>query len=956
MPARARVAGAEADPDLGPIGRQAEREALAGFASSLRRGPAALVIEGPLGVGKTTLWREGLRIAESQGCRTLVARPSEAELPLACSALGDLMERVPAEALATLPAPQRRAVESALVGDDDGGGRRDWRAASLGLLALVRRLATSAPLVVAVDDLQWLDSPTARVLAFLVRRLTVERVGLLGTVRREGPRRFAVEALLEARPLTRLEPGPLPVRQLDELVRRRLGTGLARPALARVHRASGGNPLGALEMAAELLQAQPAAAPADPVPVPHRLVDLLAPRLARLQAGARLALAAVAALAEPRLETVSGALARHPAGASGLRLALQAGVLRERDGRLACPEAMLATTAYQALTARDRRLLHEAIAGFLDEPDERAWHLALARPEVDTELAGRLELAGRRALARGASDVAACLSEQAVLHTPAEAARDGRRRSLQAADGWFAAGDLPRCRAILDDLARGWPDEEERAAVYSCLGWVARDERGWTAARALFLQAERRSGRESAAAARTQLALAWTAEGQGRLAEAAARARDAARRAIRPGQPELEREAGALLAFVEAQLGRPDAMERLAGTGQAAGGGEPVAPHEPPAGLLARAYVWQGDADRARGLFELLLREAAACGRESSRPLLLARLAEAECWAGAWRRALGLAEEGYELARSCGQLAVSGSLLCVRGLAAVHLGRVEDARAWAEAGTQRSVESGDAAAELLGRQVLGLVELWTGRPAEAHAHLGAVVARLRASGAAEPGLYRFLPDEVQALVSLGRLDEARALLAWWRRAAGELGRLWVGPIADRCAGTILSAAGDLEGAAAFLQRAAEGSDRLGPFERGRIHLQLGVVRRRLKQRAAARASLRRAVEVFRDLGAGRWADSAACDLRRAGERPASGDLTTTETHVAELVAQGWTNPEIARRLFISPRTVEANLTSVYRKLGVSGRVRLARRLVPAVSARDPGRQEEWSGRGPTGTS
>src|SRR5213078_323733 len=116
MLAGPREAGAGVEPHPGPIGRQAEREALAGFASSLRRGPAALVIEGPLGVGKTTLWKEGLRIAESRGFRTLVARPSEAELPLAYSALGDLMERVPAEALATLPAAQRRAVESALVG------------------------------------------------------------------------------------------------------------------------------------------------------------------------------------------------------------------------------------------------------------------------------------------------------------------------------------------------------------------------------------------------------------------------------------------------------------------------------------------------------------------------------------------------------------------------------------------------------------------------------------------------------------------------------------------------------------------------------------------------------------------------------------------------------------------------------------------------------------------------
>src|SRR5262245_5964591 len=152
------------------IGRQAELEALARFVSAVGRGPAGLIIEGPMGIGKTVLWEEGLRIAAGTGCQTLTARPSEAELPLAFTTLGDLVERVPGEALSALPAPRRQAVESVLMGFDDGGERRDWRATSLGVLALVRQLTASGPLVIAVDGLQWLDSSTAQVLSFLVRR------------------------------------------------------------------------------------------------------------------------------------------------------------------------------------------------------------------------------------------------------------------------------------------------------------------------------------------------------------------------------------------------------------------------------------------------------------------------------------------------------------------------------------------------------------------------------------------------------------------------------------------------------------------------------------------------------------------------------------------------------------------------------------------------------------------
>jgi DNA-binding CsgD family transcriptional regulator len=229
------------------------------------------------------------------------------------------------------------------------------------------------------------------------------------------------------------------------------------------------------------------------------------------------------------------------------------------------------------------------------------------------------------------------------------------------------------------------------------------------------------------------------------------------------------------------------------------------------------------------------------------------------------------------------------------------------------------------------RSALGFIELSVGRPDACTAWLDPLRLKLTAGGYVEPGLYRFLPDQVEALVQLGQTDTAEEVLAPFESAAVRLDRRWAVATARRCRGLISSARGDQEGAVDLLKESLRLSENLGqPFEVARTALALGTVARRGRRRSVARDALRHAVDLFERLGPGRWAERARRELDRVGLRPSSSnELTETELRITELVATGRRNPEIARVLFMSRKTVEAHLTSMYRKLGIHSRAELA---------------------------
>jgi len=343
--------------------------------------------------------------------------------------------------------------------------------------------------------------------------------------------------------------------------------------------------------------------------------------------------------------------------------------------------------------------------------------------------------------------------------------------------------------------------------------------------------------------------------------------------------------------------------------------------------------MWSDDLLSARARFEALYGRALDRGDESSLPLILAHLSGIECTLGDWVSAHDRATTAYDVALQTVQLPHQAYALGARALVNAHLGRVEETRADAgEALRLTSVEPnsyGSASASA----ALALLELSLDDPAATHAALGLLVGRYEVEGVIEPGAQRFLADEIEALIGLGRSEEAAGALARLEERAQRLERRSALAACARCRGLLAASGGDLEAALASFRDALTLNESLEmPFERARALLGLGATERRAKERRAARQTLEAALELFERLGAGLWAAQARTELQRIGGRaPARGELTAAEWRVAELVAQGRTNREVAAALFLTPRTVEGTLSRVYAKLGVRSRAELAHR-------------------------
>ena len=357
--------------------------------------------------------------------------------------------------------------------------------------------------------------------------------------------------------------------------------------------------------------------------------------------------------------------------------------------------------------------------------------------------------------------------------------------------------------------------------------------------------------------------------------------------------------------------------------------------------VVAQLLKYTDRLDEARRAFTEILADAAAHGVESPIPQIRYHLAELECWAGNWATALEHARQSEAAAQRHHMGAMSSEGQFAVGLMEAHLGRVDPARQAALEGLRVAEQAGEVLILIPNLGVLGFLELSLGRHAEAEAYLSRAVELERAMGVREPAYFRILPDEVEALVALGRLDEAESLLAPFEEAGRRLGRAWAIATGARCRALVLAARGDLAGASDAADEAVRSHDGLPlPFELGRTLIVRGTVERRAKRKKEARDTLTKALDIFDGLGAALWAEKTRAELARIGGRaPSSLELTPTEDRVAVLVAGGSTNREVADALFISIHTVEANLKRIYRKLGVRSRTELASKFRSAP--RDP---------------
>jgi DNA-binding CsgD family transcriptional regulator len=886
------------------IGRESELAILDRFLDSISTGPSALLLFGEPGIGKTTVWREGLASALPRGYRTLSCSPVEAETRLSYAALGDLLEPVLEEALPSLPEPQRRALEVALLRAPSSGARADQRAVSLAVLGCLRSAASTSPVVVAVDDIQWMDIPSVRVLQFVVRRLKDEQVGVMTAARgaRTDDDPFGVVPAFADRAQA-VQVGPLSKDALERVLRAKVGEGLSPTTLLRLHEMSGGNPFFAREIGLALLRRGGDVTAGEGLPIPDRLQELIEDRLGGLPGPTVEALEVVSALSAPTFDVIAAAIAPSRGVDDRLGPAIDNEVVEVVGARLRFTHPLLASAVYQRTPLVRRRQLHARLATIVRDAEERARHLALSVEGTDVAVADALEEAASLASSRGAPQSAAELWEMA------------RRATV-------------RERAV--DLSMAGP---ARGRVLLELGMALAETEGWRGAWAVFEAARGEAGDDLALRARVEQNLGYSWLFRGDLAASERHARAALQLAEELQEPRVMAEAFQAYPFVEFLLGRGVDQELLdrgiALEGHLEGA---FKSHVIRASfVVAQLLKFIDRLDEARRTFTELLGDAAAHGIETPISQIRYHLAELECRAGNWDAAMAHARESRAAAQRNRMGPMSSEGHFAVGLVEAHLGRADPARLAALEGLRVAEAAGETLLLIPNLSVLGFLEISLGRPAEADAHLSRAVELEQAMGVREPAYFRVVPDEAEALVALGRLDEAEALLAPFEEAGRNLDRAWTIATGARCRALVLAARGDLAGASAAADEAVQEHDRLPlPFELGRTLLVRGAVERRAKRKREARDTLTKALEVFDGLGAALWADKTRADLARIGGRaPSSLDLTPTEDRVAALVAAGGTNREVADALFVSIHTVEANLKRIYRKLGVRSRTELA---------------------------
>jgi DNA-binding CsgD family transcriptional regulator len=900
----------------GIVGREQKLASLRDFIARTEQGTAALVLEGEAGIGKSTLWLAGVEYAREQGLRVLSSRPAEAERGLAYAGLGDLFEDVLGEVLPALSPPRRRALEVALLLEEASGDSVDRRALDVAVRDVLQLLGERGPLLLAVDDVQWLDASSANALAFALRRLTADRVHVLLARRLvDDERPSEIEQALDPERLQRVRVGPLSVGALHRFLRDRLGRAFARQTLLRIHEQAGGNPFFALELA-RVLDAD--IDPAQPLPVPETLEELVRGRLSGLPPSTREALALASALGTAPVSLLD----RAGATAAALDEAIAAHVIERENETIRFTHPLLSSVLYSSLGDGEQRRVHERIAGIADDPLLRARHLALSRVSPDDDVARVLDDAATLAADRGAAALAAELAEQALRLTPLDRRDERHRRALAAARGHHAAGEWTRAWTIATALLSETEIGTWRAEALVFLAEIESLERSVELLEEALREATSRPALRSVIHCR----LAWatrfitTDDHAGAALELAEELDDDVLRAH-------ARSVQAILDWFAGNAEAPEDLPVRARDLPSAVGGEHVVAEGTSA--LVNTFAPSSMRDEARALLEHEHQE----WRERDEPRsarALWGLSWVEFWTGRWALAADHAARAHDISIQYG-LEVPQDHLPI-ALIAVHRGQLELAR-----------EHSERALDLAERQfglhppqhlaILGVVTLWSGDAAAAAAWFVKADEQALSLRWGEPSVRWWSADYAELLLELGRIDDAVRVLDIWQADATRVRREWVLAHVTRSRGLVAAARADVGRAALLLEQAVAEHQEVGdPFGRARALLALGTVRRRERQKRPARDAIREALTGFEQLGAATWIEKAQAELGSIGGRKREERLTAAERRVAALVAEGRTNREVADALFLGERTVASHLTHIYAKLGVRSRTELARKV------------------------
>ncbi|WP_409468714.1 helix-turn-helix transcriptional regulator [Streptomyces sp. HC307] len=922
-PARSR-------PDL-VIGRE---EPFTAAREQLGRGGSVL-LHGPAGIGKSTVLRS-LAADYARAARTVLrcsATESESHLPFL--AMADLLGLVLDEVSEKLPAAQRTALESALTGRGESTLQRNGLALRLAVLSALRALAADGPVLIVADDVQWLDPASAELLGFAARRLGDTPVQVLYAVRTQGQE---YDRHLRASPPDTLAVrlGPLSRAQVSALLDDRGYTDLPRSTVRDIHRTSGGNPLFALELGRALAENPTPPRPGEPLPVPTSLRALVLNRLGMLSDEARHTLLVASAGARPTLALLHAA-GRESAEAETARAAELGLLATEPEGpAVRFTHPLISAALYAEASAQERRAAHAALSTAASDPIERARHLALATTGTDPEVAARLAEAAALARDRGAPSVAASLGLLAGRHTPAEGVPGPDDQRLQAAEDAITAGEVDLARDIAREVLTRATVPAERVRAWMVVIEAAGQALGEVDA--VFPQVLADAGDDPRLLALVHYQLAWRAlVVEGDFAEGREEAAHAADLAARAGDRRTELLALAFQAQAETLMGHPGAPATIKRALK-----EPqdpqVACHHNGAGSTRLRWLLMSDQlPEARRTVTALLREVQRRGMVESEVHFLRLLAETELRSGHCGRALDLARESLRLARDSGIGEVASAVLT--SIAEASGGDVDRALALAREAVQHAEEDGDQIYMSRALAALGYVQLVAGDAQGTVVSLRRVRELEQGLGVTDPARGRWHGDLAEALVRIGEPAEAQDVIDVTREQAMRLGRESVLAVLDRAEALVRAARGEHEAALAQLTSV---QDRLAKLGYGLEEARAAFESARLRAGRPGPASYDEAARLFRRCRALPWlrqVDAAAAagpSVRPAVPvaAPAALDalegLASMERQVAALVMEGATNREIAGRLFISVKTVEATLTRVYRKLGIRSRVDIVR--------------------------
>lgn len=905
------------------VGRREETRRINELISAATGASAGLIIEGDPGIGKTTLWLDALERARRQGIRVLAARASAAESVLAYAGVADLLTEVDNAVWSDLPPPQRHGLAAALLSEEPSAAHAvEQRAVSAAFLTVLNRLAVESPVMVAIDDLQWLDGSSETAVAFAARRLSA-RVVWLCTTRSNAASSAAGLQLSRPDAVQRIRLSPFTVGQLQDMLFAKLGHSLPRPRLLRIHRLSGGNPFYASELAREFDEPD---SDGD-LGIPDSLSEVTHSRINRIKEGADEALLAIASLAYPTVLVVARAIDVAPQHLLEMLSAAETHQVVAIEGnRIRFTHPLLAHAVHMGATPPARRTIHRRLAQVVTEPELRARHLALADPVGEPETLEALDAAADIARSRGAPAAAAELLELAIDLDGAT-----EDRLIRLSQCLFDGGDLRRAREPLEAVIAELEPGPGRVAALQQLAMVRLYDDSFTEALQICQQAMADCADDSALGVAVLTTLAFAQLNTGQRAEALETAQQAVVVAERVGLPDALSRALSMRAIMRFMNGEGVNTNDLTRAASLTDPDIRVPLALRPSLQSALLRGWAGELTATRDALSQIAQRCEAIGEEGELIFLAFQSVMFDIWLGELQRAAETAEEALQRARQLGGDAALFVSMSMQATVAAYQGRVQDARRYIDGALTAGVGSGYF---LMMSWVIshhGFLELSLGDHAKAFAALEPLMPMVQlAPRYTEPIGANFVPDAAEALIGLRRLDEAERLIELLESNGARLNRAWMLAVGMRCRALLSAARGDVAAAVIHANTALTHHDRVEmPFERARTLLVLGRLERRLRHWRTATAALTEALQIFEKVGTPLWVKQARAELDRGtAGRTRSPGLTPTERRVAELAARGMSNNDIAAELFIARKTVEVNLSRIYHKLGIHSRIEL----------------------------